>query len=274
MIKKKLQIESFLNFDNFNPFKAEWDKAQPFNHIILENFLENNLLNNIVSEFPDFSDNCWKIYNSPLETKKLTNHWDNFKSNTYLLFQFLNSREFIQSLEILTECDLFPDFGLNGGGLHTHKSGGHLNVHMDYSIHPKLKLQRKLNLIIYITPNWKKEWGGQLGLYAHNKDKNMPGDLIKSINPTFNSAILFNTTQNSWHGLPEAIKCPKGITRNSLAVYYLCQPNEDMPSRKKALFAPYKEQISDTRIHDLIKKRSEIESATEAYSDNRKTQKP
>jgi hypothetical protein len=47
-----------------------------------------------------------------------------------------------------------------------------------------------------------------------------------------------------------------------------------MPSRKKALFAPYKEQISDTRILDLIKKRSEIESATEVYGDNRKTQKP
>jgi len=274
MIKNNnLQIENFLNFDNFIPFKAEWDKAQPFSHITLENFLKNNLLENIVNEFPDFNDDCWKIYNSPLETKKLTNHWDNFKSNTYALFQYLNSREFISSLEILTECDLFPDFGLNGGGLHTHKLGGHLNVHMDYSIHPKLKLQRKLNLIIYITPNWKKEWGGQLGLWAHNKDKNAPDDLIKSIYPNFNSAVLFDTTQNSWHGLPEPIRCPEGITRNSLAIYYLCKPNEGATNRGKALFAPYKNQANDTKILELIKKRSETEFASGVYGNKANQEK-
>jgi Rps23 Pro-64 3,4-dihydroxylase Tpa1-like proline 4-hydroxylase len=35
-----------------------------------------------------------------------------------------------------------------------------LNVHLDYSIHPKLGLERRLNLVLYITSGWKPEWGG------------------------------------------------------------------------------------------------------------------
>ena len=45
------------------------------------------------------------------------------------------------------------DIGLHGGGVHLNqRSGGNLNLHKDYSIHPKLGMMRKLNLIIYMNP--------------------------------------------------------------------------------------------------------------------------
>ena len=56
------------------------------------------------------------------------------------------SNEFINDLEKLTGCNLYPDYGLNGGGWHIHKDKGKLNIHQDYSIHPKLNLQRKCNI--------------------------------------------------------------------------------------------------------------------------------
>jgi hypothetical protein len=46
---------------------------------------------------------------------------------------------------------LYPDPGLHGGGWHMHGAGGNLNPHLDYSIHPKSGLMRKLNIIIYLS---------------------------------------------------------------------------------------------------------------------------
>ena len=50
--------------------------------------------------------------------------------------------------------------------------------------------------------------------------------------------------------------CPKDITRNSLAVYYLCEPGPETEDRGKALFAPYKEQANDPEVLALIDKRA------------------
>ena len=146
-----------------------------------------------------------------------------------------------------------------------HGPGGKLNVHMDYSIHPKLMLQRKLNLLIYMTPQWNTGWGGSLGLYG-NDDETVPGKLIQDISPIFNRAVLFDVTKNSWHGLPSPIKCPEGITRNSLAVYYLQEPDGSAnPSRVKARFAPAPWQTEDKNVLELIEKRSGIVSSRNVY---------
>ncbi|MBM4317734.1 MAG: 2OG-Fe(II) oxygenase [Deltaproteobacteria bacterium] len=260
---------SFLNRIDIQNYKNEWAESKPFNHIVIDNFLSNRTIEAVVNEFPNFDSGFWRIYNNAIEVKKLLNHWDKFGAETYKLFNYLNSREFISKLEILTGCDLYADFGLNGGGLHTHKRGGKLNAHLDYSIHPKLKLERRLNLLIYVTPDWKDNWGGFLGLWEKHNQKNAPGKLIKNIAPTFNRAVIFDTTQNSWHGLPEPINCPESITRNSVAVYYLCNPRQNANDRGKALFAPTKEQENDLEVLSLIEKRSQVNSAAEVYGDKK-----
>ena len=50
---------------------------------------------------------------------------------------------------------------------------------------------------------------------------NCPNKLEKIIKPKFNRAILFDTTQNSWHGLVNPVNTKKNIFRKSLAIYYL-----------------------------------------------------
>ena len=160
---------------------------------------------------------------------------------------------------------MYPDFGLNGGGLHTHRSGGKLNAHLDYSLHPKLRLERRLNLLIYLTPDWKTEWGGDLGLWNHDEEYKKPKNLISTISPQFNRAVLFDTTQNSWHGLPDPIQCPPEVTRNSLAVYYLCDPRSEAEDRSRALFVPHKEQENDPDVLELIRKRSNVQTSKSVY---------
>jgi Rps23 Pro-64 3,4-dihydroxylase Tpa1-like proline 4-hydroxylase len=145
---------------------------------------------------------------------------------------------------------------LHGGGLHTHSTNGKLNVHLDYAIHPKLGLQRKLNLIVYLNDNWKEEWGGHIEFWSHDETKNAPKECVKKVAPLFNRAVLFDTTQNSWHGLPEPLKCPDGEMRKSLAVYYLTDVDAKTQSLFGAKFAPYKEQEKDQSVLDLIDKRN------------------
>lgn len=258
---------NFSSYSNFSTFAKEWREAKPFSHITLPNFLNKDVANAVASEFPDLESSDWRIYNNALEIKKTLNHWDKFGPNTYQVFEYLNSSSFVSGIESLVECELFPDFGLNGGGLHSHKRGSKSNVHLDYSIHPKLKLERRINLLIYMTPNWKEAYGGALELHAKHPDRDAPGELVKMIFPMFNTALLFDTSQESWHGLPEPIMCPEKITRNSLAVYYLSEPRENTTQRGKALFYPHKDQIDDPEVIELIRKRSSVIEAAKVYGD-------
>jgi len=84
----------------------------------------------------------------------------------------------------------YIDHGLHGGGWHIHGHGGNLNPHLDYSIHPKMKLMRKLNIIIYMSKELDDTHGGHLGLWDHDLTRNGPGKLVKEIQPKFNRAVI------------------------------------------------------------------------------------
>lgn len=85
------------------------------------------------------------------------------------------------------------------------------------------------------------------------------------IAPVFNRAVIFDTTQNSWHGMSRSLTQPENISRKSLAVYYLCEPKPDAPKREKALFSPSECQESDNEVLELIKKRYDTEHSKKVY---------
>jgi len=231
----------------------------PFYYHIIDNFFDIETARKIEKEFPEYNCQAWFEYNNQLEVKRSCNNWYYFGPETYKTFAYLNSPEFIEKLKEITGIKtLYPDIGLHGGGLHLLGKNGKLNVHLDYSIHPKLKLQRKLNLIIYTTQNWNTEWGGNLEFWSHHSKINKPDEKIVTVDNIFNRAVLFDTTQNSWHGFPEPITCPEGVYRKSLAVYYLTEPPEGTDPRPRALYAPTKEQETNQEILKLIEKRVKL----------------
>jgi hypothetical protein len=241
-------------------------QARPFNHAVIDDFFPLDLARALEAEFPAYDSPVWHEYDNPLEIKKTCNSWLSFPAVTYRTFSHLNSTPVLALFSrLLGIADLQADLGLNGGGWHAHAPGGRLNPHLDYSIHPKLGLQRKLNLIIYLTEGWRPEWGGGLGLWGHDPVTGGPGALVEKVAPLFNRAVLFDTTQNSWHGLPEEIRCPPGLLRKSLAVYYLVDPPPEAPPRGKALFAPTEAQRGDPGVADLIRKRASVSNAASVW---------
>jgi Rps23 Pro-64 3,4-dihydroxylase Tpa1-like proline 4-hydroxylase len=228
----------------------------PFNYCVIDNFLEENLAHKLASEFPEYEDSLWFEYDNPLENKRTCNHWEKFPPTTYSFFATMLGKWHADLLGKLVEAeDLIGDVGLHGGGWHMHKRGGKLNIHQDYSIHPKLGLERKINLILYLSENWDSQWGGGLELWSHNHEINKPNQCEKVIDCKFNRAVIFRTDQFSWHGLPAPISCPEGIFRKSLALYYLSHPSENASPRQRALFAPTPEQQDDPSIQFLIQSR-------------------
>ena len=230
---------------------------KPFDYWVVDDFLPTETARQLSNEFMDYNYPKWYCYNNPLENKKSCNDWWEFPPKTYEFFMHLSSSDFVQKIKTLTGIEsLYPDIGLHGAGWHIHGTGGKLNVHLDYSIHPKLNLQRKLNLILYLTEDWNTDWGGGLELWSHDDQKHRPKKCEKVVDNVFNRAIIFDTTQNSWHGFPEPITCPEGTYRKSLAFYYLTDPPQNVDNRKRALYAPYKDQENNKEVLELIKRRA------------------
>lgn len=237
-------------------FKSLKKESYPFDHWIVDDFLEYDIAKKLADSFPQYDDSCWHHYSNSIEEKKTLNNWNLFDELQYKIFSELNSNSFTKKLSDLVGVELYADSGLHGGGLHIHGESGNLNPHLDYSIHPKLKLQRKINIIIYMEPRYNEKMGGHLGLWeaGENFSKNI---LAKEVAPLFNRAIIFDTTQNSWHGMSRRFNYKPNIYRKSLAVYYLTEPSRDANERERALFAPRDEQRGNLEVEDLIRKRAD-----------------
>ena len=221
---------NLINLNNVTSALIDY-KSAPFDHCVIDNFLTDPVV--IENEFLDYNSPHWLEYNNLVQHKKLNCDWFLFPKNTYQLIAYLNSTEFVDMLSKFVGCKLYSDPGLQAGGWHMHGTGGSLNPHLDYSVHPKLPLQRKLNLIIYLSSDLKEEHGGHFGLWT---GIDTPDTLVKEVAPLFNRAIIFDTTQNSWHGLSRVCTLPEGIYRKSIAIYYLTDLPENADLRSRALF--------------------------------------
>lgn len=229
--------------------------SDPFPHYIFDSFIDSEQAEKLVREFPDYHDNRWFVYDNPLEKKRAIRDWGAFPAETYRFIHWLCSPDFVSQLcDITGDVDIVPDMGLHGAGWHLQGRGDHLNVHLDYSIHPLLGLQRKYNLIVYLS-DWEPKWGGSLQLWSG--DSAHPDAVRASITPRRGRAVLFDTTQNSWHGYFEPLVCPENVYRRSIAMYYLTSPGTGTDPRKRALYAPNSQQRSDPEIQALIKARSQ-----------------
>lgn len=215
-------------------YREAYSQAQPFPHVTIDNFLPESLLNNILNEFPKVGSIDWKNFDAPAEKKLASKHELQMGDTTRLLLYQLNSSVFLEFLENLTGINgIIPDPHLEGGGLHQIERGGFLKMHVDFNWHSKLRLDRRLNLLIYLNKNWKEEYGGHLELW----DKDMTR-CEKKILPIFNRCFIFNTTDFSYHGHPEPLTCPEGETRKSLALYYYSngRPSEEISNSHSTVF--------------------------------------
>ncbi len=196
---------------------GEYRTADPFPHVVFDDFLPPAVLDTVLAEFPGPDDIEWNRYGDENQNRKLSCE-DEMQMGPFTrhLLSQCNSSTFVSFLEELTGIrGLIPDPHYRGGGLHQTLRGGMLGVHADFNKYKRLGLYRRLNLLIYLNKDWDEAWGGQLELWDRSG-----GACVRKITPLFNRAVLFSTAEDSYHGHPHPLAAPEGVARRSLALYH------------------------------------------------------
>lgn len=170
--------------------RHEYAAADPYPHSVIDAFLPKTILERVVSEIPRPGETDWIEFDDGRGKKLASKVETQLGSATRALLYQLNSSVFIDFLETLTGIrGLVPDPHFWGGGVHQIVRGGFLKIHADFNRHPRLNLDRQLNLLIYLNPEWHEEWGGHLELW----DRDMI-QCRKKILPIFGRCVVFSTT--------------------------------------------------------------------------------
>lgn len=193
----------------------------PFDFTVIDNFLSESYLNQSL-------EGVRKLETSKANYKFCESWWElnkyafqnNFDENLNSIFNYLVSDEFINYLEKLTGISglIRNDLKLLGAGVHRTLKDGFLKAHTDFNSYNSDKygrLDRRINLLLYLNPNWKDEYNGHLLLCDIHKQK-----INYKISPLLNRCVIFNTTKTSVHGHPDPLNIPDHISRESIAVYY------------------------------------------------------
>lgn len=208
--------------------RKTYKTAKPYPHIVIDGFLHDAVARKAMDAFPGVTDDGWIHYLHVNEKKHGLNKFDRLPRPLQDIIRVLNHPVFVSYLSNLTGIPaLIPDKTLEGGGLHQTEKGGFLNIHADFTVHPhKRHWRRRVNLIIYLNDNWQEYYRGHLELWSTDMKK-----CVQKISPLLNRCVIFNTDADSFHGLPDPLNCPDGMTRKSIALYYYTKEQE-LPKMK------------------------------------------
>ena len=203
--------------------KNEWNSKTPFRYLSFNDFFKADKVEDIYNEYPKIDNGVWD--NTTYINQKNKFQKTQFENDSVIkkVFEELNSNAFLTWLsEVTGISDLIADKELFGGGLHQSVKGAFLDVHVDYNIHPKTKLHRMLNTLVYMNKDWQEEYEGHLELWDMEKKER-----IERFSPDFNRLVMFETNQISYHGHPHPLNTPDGVNRKSIATYYYSEDRKE-----------------------------------------------
>lgn len=202
-------------------YREAFLSAEPFRHVVIENFFEPEFAERLLREFPAFNPALAtnEIYGG-VWGKAVNTRIGEIGSAYAELYETIASREFLDLAGAMTGIEgLVSDPALYGGGTHENLHGQDLDPHVDFNYDEAQKLHRRLNLIVYLNKDWKAEWGGSIEI--HSNPRRPAENRIRSWTPLFNRAVLFETNEHSWHGFPK-IELPeqeRHRSRKSISIY-------------------------------------------------------
>ena len=204
---------------NVNIYK----EITPFSHIRLKNLFSTELLDDLLNNILEIKDKYkwWRLCTKGSD-------FSDFGKSAEVLTNYLISNEWVNFLSNLTGIkNLRADKSWHGSGINFEKRGCHLEPHTDFT-HSKNIGYRRVNVLLFLSKNWKKDWGGynELGRFENNMYER-----IKSYKPEFNTMVIFNTSSISFHGF-DLVKCPEDKARIVVSCYYYT--DDKGPHKKKS----------------------------------------
>jgi Rps23 Pro-64 3,4-dihydroxylase Tpa1-like proline 4-hydroxylase len=165
----------------------------------------------IYAAFPDHGRMMFK--NSIKERKFVAAQMDAYPAVLEdIVYAFQDPRVLHQVAAITGLQALEPDADLYAGGLSAMPKGAYLKPHLDNSHDGARERYRVLNLLYYVTPGWREEFGGNLQLWDQG-----PKGSPRTIPAVFNRLVLMATNRTSWHSVQEVTR---NQTRCCVSNYY------------------------------------------------------
>ncbi|HUI76438.1 MAG TPA: 2OG-Fe(II) oxygenase [Bryobacteraceae bacterium] len=213
-------------------YRSAFLNADPFKHVVIENFFEPAFAERLLAEFPRFDPQLAKN-EVGITGGKAANSNIRQISDTYReLYGLIASQPFLDFVSRLSGISgLLLDPEMYGGGTHDNLHGQDLDPHVDFNYDVARKLHRRLNLIVYMNKGWQSGWGGALEIHSNPRDPAQ--NRIKSYDPLFNRCVMFETNERSWHGFPKIDLPPdkRHLSRKSISIYLYTQ---DRPAEEVA----------------------------------------
>lgn len=237
-----------------NELHKKYIAAEPFPHIVIDDAFHPKIMDRAVAAYPGLNEMPWFKYDNIFENKLAYDKIEEFPQVLYDLCYLLNSPTYVEWLEAVTGITgLIPDDTFRGGGLHSMTSGGKLDIHADFNIHPGTGLHRRVNTIVFFNKEWDENWGGHLEFWDANMSR-----CVQRIAPKYNRMAIFNVTDKSYHGLPEPITCPENVLRKSMAWYYYTKdrPEHEQGPAHSTLYQKRPSDITDEATEELRAKRA------------------
>ena len=210
-----------INAEQAEELHHRFTTARPFKHIIVDNFFPPDLAERLLEEFPSIKG---RSVAGRLQTGASESTRQNIRSfgaaftSVDNLLSSPTFLEFISKVTGISDLQFDPEY--TGGGTHESLDGEELDIHIDSNYHRNLRQHRRLSLTVFLNKDWESSWGGELEL--HSNPRNQANNQVVSIAPLFNRCVLFETTEDSWHGL-RRISLPehkRQLTCKSLSLYF------------------------------------------------------
>ncbi len=193
-------------------------EATPFPFFAIDDFLETGFARQVHDSFPPYEEalKMGRSFQTVNEKRKIQiTDTAQFAPPVLELNRLLALPSFTALLsDVFQIPKLLPDEELTGGGMHQTGPRGRLDVHVDFNYIAARQLHRRLNILIFLNPDWQPEWGGNLELWDREVKH-----CHHSFAPIFNRCVVFETSDISYHGVT-AVNCPPDRARRSFAAYY------------------------------------------------------
>jgi hypothetical protein len=195
-----------------------FNSARPFRWIEINPFLDPDFAAEVSAAYPGFEESRSQghEFSAVNERRKVQiTESAKFPDPVKRLHEVLAGPEFMGALEQITGIPrLLPDDRLIGGGMHITGPGGRLDVHVDFNYVEDRAYHRRLNILVYLNPEWDERWGGAIELWDRDVKRRH-----HAFAPLLNRCVIFETSDVSYHGV-QPVSCPPDIQRKSFAAYY------------------------------------------------------